>query len=909
MDDYKDSLILPSTEFSMKANLPTKEPAFLKFWEDNDIYNKSNKFHEEEFILHDGPPYANGDIHMGTAMNKILKDIILKYKRLCGYDCEYIPGWDTHGLPIELKALKEYKCETKLDIRKKSKEVALHYIDIQREEFKRLGVFAYWNDPYYTLKPEYEAKELFALADLVEKDLVYRGLKPVYWCPDCRTALAAGEIEYHNDKVNSIYIAYPFISSIETLEKYDIYALAWTTTTWTIPASMGISVNPSFEYSFFKENGTKRVFLFAKDRYDSVIKDTNLNLSKNPLLTIKGYELERKEIKHPIYDNTKLIFMLADYVDLETGTGCVHTAPGHGIDDYETGIKYNLKIQSDVLPNGNFVSNLFLFGGMSLEEGTNAILNKLKEHNTLIATKEIKHEYPHCWRCKKPVIFRATDQWFIDVDKFKSKVLEAINNDVEWIPKWGKDRIYNMVSNRSDWCISRQRTWGVPIPAIKCKDCKHIHINPLYIRLLAEKVKNYQDGTDIWWEESLEELFGKIKCPNCGSYNVEKDDNILDVWFDSGISHIAAMEEDTDIDLYLEGSDQHRGWFQSSLLTSIALNNKPPYKQVLTHGFILDDKGRKMSKSLGNVILPEEIIKESGADILRLWVATTDYQNDVKISKRILSTSTSEIYKKIRNTFRFMLGNLSDYKTFIPDCDKFSKLDIYIINKANDLSTSVSRDYDNFNFNTVITKIYNFFVNDLSSFYLDICKDRLYVEARDSQLRRYSQFTLLYLCKMFVKILAPILSFTMEEVWQELRKIDPTITESVFLSRFIKIYYAYHIQDQWNEMLSLRKLVNECLETYRSKDMIKSSLEASVQVIKTKYDKLYNSKFTNEEIAEILNVSRFEWTNKLTYSNQYVNEVSVEFQLGNRCPRCWKYMDSTDENGLCSRCHDVMKSL
>ena len=652
--DYKNTLNLPVTNFPMRANLSKREPEFLKFWHEHDIYHKSIHKHEncdKSFLLHDGPPYANGDIHIGTAFNKILKDIILKAKTLSGNYVPYVPGWDTHGLPIELRSLKDgglSRLGTGVDpveLRKRCKQTALHYLDVQREEFKRLGVLGEWDNPYMTLDPKYEHLELNAFADMVEKNLIYRGLKPVYWCTDCQTALAAGEIEYWDEESPSVYVAYPMPEISQKFSQFngrDVYVVIWTTTPWTLPSSAGVAIHPNYDYAFYENQDDKKIYLFASALKDSVCKNTNLNLSE-PLLTVKGAELERLKAIHPFYDDKEILVVLADYVELETGTGCVHTSPGHGVEDYETGVRYGLKVYSSVDHSGHFEKEMPIVGSMSLDEGGKKAIELIKSKGRLLGLGKIMHSYPHCWRCKKPVIFRATDQWFINVAKFKDDALKVIDNNVKWIPDWGRDRIYNMVSSRSDWCISRQRVWGIPVPAIHCKDCGAFTLTPDRIRLFAEKVKTAPDGTSLWWSESLQDLFGDLaKCDKCGSHNVEKDSNILDVWFDSGVSHISVLNENYygkehsphgKCDMYLEGSDQHRGWFQSSLLTSVAINGTSPYKEVLTHGFILDGEGRKMSKSLGNTTAPKEVIDEFGADILRLWTSSTDdFKNDFKNS-------------------------------------------------------------------------------------------------------------------------------------------------------------------------------------------------------------------------------------------------------------------------------------
>ena len=620
--DYKDTLNLPVTNFPMRANLAKREPEFLKFWEERDTYHKAveaRKGATERFVLHDGPPYANGNIHIGTAFNKILKDFIPKFKTMTGRYAPYVPGWDTHGLPIELRVLKDEKLSKEgvdpLELRKKCTATALHYLDVQREEFKRLGVFGEWDKPYVTLAPGFETLELQAFADMVGKGLVYRGLKPVYWCIDCQTALATGEIEYWDESSPSVYVAYPMPKIGEKFPQLagrDVSLVIWTTTPWTLAASMAVALHPQYEYGFYDCGG--KVYLFAVGLKDAVSAATGLSVGE-PLLKVKGVDLEGFKAVHPFYDDRDVPLVLADYVVLESGTGCVHTAPGHGVEDYETGIRYGIDIYNPVDDAGVYVKETPLLGGMPIEEGGKKAIGMIRERGRLLGSGSILHSYPHCWRCKKPVIFRATDQWFIAVSQFRERALDVIEQEVRWIPEWGRDRIHNMVRDRSDWCISRQRVWGVPVPALKCRDCGAHSLTPDRVRGFADKVGESPEGSSIWWSRTPEELFGdRAVCDACGSRNVEKDGNILDVWFDSGVTHMAVLNDRFGLswptEMYLEGSDQHRGWFQSSLLTAVAVKDHAPYRNVLTHGFILDGEGRKMSKSLGNVVLPQEVVNE-----------------------------------------------------------------------------------------------------------------------------------------------------------------------------------------------------------------------------------------------------------------------------------------------------------
>ena len=926
--DYKDTLNLPVTNFPMRANLSKREPGFLEFWHSHDIYHKAleaRRDSQEHFELHDGPPYANGDIHIGTAFNKILKDFIIKAKTMTGRYTPYIPGWDTHGLPIELRSLKDgglSKLGTGVDpveLRKRCKDTALHYLDVQREEFKRLGVLGEWDKPYMTLDPAFEHLELHAFADMVAQDLIYRGLKPVYWCTDCQTALAAGEIEYWDEESPSVYVAYPIPKIAEKFQEFanrDVSIVIWTTTPWTLPSSAAVAVHPRYDYGFYEADG--KIYILAEALKDSVSKATGLAFGE-ALKIVKGSELENLKPLHPFYEH-ELLVVLADYVELETGTGCVHTSPGHGVEDYETGVRYGLKVFSSVDHSGHFEKELSLVGGMGLEEGGNKALELIKAKGRLLGLGKISHSYPHCWRCKKPVIFRATDQWFINVAKFKDKALDLIDHSIKWIPDWGHDRIYNMVSSRSDWCISRQRVWGVPVPAIHCSDCGGFTLTPERIRLLAEKVKDSPDGTSIWWRESLESLFGDLaKCDHCGSHNVEKDSNILDVWFDSGVSHMSVLNERFGLswpcDMYLEGSDQHRGWFQSSLLTATALKGQAPYKQVLTHGFTLDGEGRKMSKSLGNTIAPKEVCDEFGADILRLWVASTDYRNDVRISKNILK-SLSETYRRIRNTARFLLGNLHDFnpgENALP-YEKLLSMDKWILDRLHRIIARVYEAFEDYEFHVPVSLIHSFCVNELSSFYLDISKDRLYVEDVDSLTRRSAQTAMWEILSCLTRMLAPLLSFTAEEIWQEMRNIDSTLPESIFLSDFPKQDKSRlddELNNIWSEAVKFKGAVSRMLETMRADKTIGTSLEASVQVKKSdSLDKLAKS-FTLDELADIAIVSKFEFVDSLTLPKVFSDsetgyELAGGFVTGTKCPRCWKYSEHANHNGLCERCAHVM---
>ncbi len=928
--DYKDTLNLPKTKFPMKANLTKKEPEMLKFWKEIKLYEKllDKRKDAEMYILHDGPPYANGHIHIGTAFNKILKDFIPKYKWMKGYKAPYVPGWDTHGLPIEHQVLKTMGKKKEdlspVELREKCMEYALNFIDIQREEFKRLGVLGDWDNPYITLKPEYEAVQIGIFREMVEKEVVYRGKKTVYWCVHCETALAAAEIEYYDETSPSIYVKYKLLNPKERFKdlpdglEYEV--IIWTTTPWTLPASMAIAVHPEYEYVFVRKDET--VYLLAKPLLETLQKEFGWDKTEI-LKQVKGKDIELLQTQHPFYER-KLPIVLATYVTLDQGTGCVHTAPAHGIEDYETGIKYGLYIKSPVNEKGFFEKDTELVGGLFYEEANQKIIGILKENNRLIKEGKILHSYPHCWRCKKPVIFRATEQWFVAVSKFREDALNAIDS-VKWIPQWGKERIYNMVKERSDWCISRQRVWGVPIPAFYCNDCDKVILEPGFIRKVEDLIR--KEGSNAWWDKSPEEILGKenCKCPHCGSNSLRKETDIMDVWFDSGVSHFAVLRTREELrwpaDLYLEGTDQHRGWFQTSLLTSVAVTKKPPYKSVLTHGFIVDGEGRKMSKSLGNVIVPQEVIEKSGADILRMWVASSDYSNDIRISQQILS-QLIEAYRRIRNTARFILGNLYD---FDPTKDTVAyenmlEIDKWILSRLQYMIDRVDQAYDRFLFHQPYHFLHSFCVLDLSAFYHDVSKDRLYAELPNSIKRRSCQTAMYIILETLTKMLAPLISFTSEEIWQYLRKINPKLSESVFLSdwpEFKEEWRNKELEKKWDKILEIRSSVTKAIELARSDKKVGHSLECTVEVMPL-----------NDEAKSILNsIDKDTWEMILITSGFNITEkkpsefissyedpetkvvIYVKRATGDKCPRCWKYHEKVADLGVCPRCAEVLKLI
>ncbi len=930
--NYKKTLNLPKTSFPMKANLPEREPEFLKFWEEKDIYKKSieGKSKDHTFILHDGPPYANGNIHLGTAFNKILKDFIVKYKTMRGYYSPYVPGWDTHGLPIENQTLKSLNVSrTEIpptDLRKKCREYALKFMNIQREDFKRLGVRGDWEHPYLTLTKEYEAKQIEVFGELAEKGYIYRGLKPVYWCSTCETALAAAEIEYYDETSHSIFVKFEVLDIDKLKEKFPTfsenkaYVLIWTTTPWTLPANLAIAVHPEYDYVLIEYKD--QYLLFAKELVESVLKKIEKEPNYKILGQVKGKELEYIKTKHPFIDRESPI-VLADYVTLTDGTGCVHTAPGHGQEDYETGVKYNLPIYSPIDDYGRFTEEAGDLKGLKYDEANDVIIEKLKKNNSLLYMEKFTHSYPHCWRCKNPVIFRATTQWFVNVDKFREEALEAIKK-VKWVPEWGEERISNMVKERSDWCISRQRIWGVPIPVFYCKDCGKEIITPETIESVKELF--LKEGSDAWFEKDAKEILPEgFKCPHCGGTHFAKETDIMDVWFDSGVSHRAVLETREDLkwpaEMYLEGTDQHRGWFQTSLLTSVATKGRAPYDSVLTHGFIVDEEGKKMSKSLGNVITPGEVIKDYGADLLRLWVSSSDYRSDVKISENILKQLV-EVYRKIRNTARFILGNLNDFdpdKDMVP-YEELEEIDKFALSRLNKFIKDVTGAYENYEYHLIYHRYQYFSTVTLSSFYLDILKDRLYVEHPESKRRKAAQTTIYIILDAFVKMLSPVLSFTAEEIWQNMKHDKENVSLSVQLAPWPEpkdLFDNKEIEEKWEKILAIREAVLKELEKKRAEGVIGNSLDAKVYL---KADGVLSS-FIEENIntlKEVFIVSQISCKEDEEVAFVDAEEIEglkigVTKAKGAKCARCWVISENVGKDekypDLCPRCVEVLEHL
>jgi isoleucyl-tRNA synthetase len=930
--NYKDTLNLPQTDFPMKANLSQKEPVIMRFWEEEKIYEKlreKNKNHEH-YILHDGPPYANGHIHIGHALNKILKDIIVKYKSMKGFYSPYVPGWDCHGLPIELQVDKNLgDKKDKLDIlekRRLCKDYAAKFVDIQRDEFKRLGVFGDWRSPYLTMSFSYEATIVREFCKFVEAGYVYKGKKPVHWCPSCVTALAEAEVEYGDKESPSIYVKFKVQDSevqdrLSNLTGKKVFIVIWTTTPWTLPANLALAVHPDFEYVAIEREG--EVYIIAEKLLDSLRE--KLLPEGDVLLKVQGKKLEGIIAEHPFIDRKSRV-ILGDFVSADEGTGIVHIAPGHGEDDYEIGLKYGLDIYAPVDDRGNFKftgteQDLPIQGKFVFKANTE-IIDILKNKNVLLKEEKITHSYPHCWRCKKPVIFRATEQWFISMEKNKlrEKSLSEIDS-VTWIPIWGKDRIRGMVVNRPDWCISRQRAWGVPIILIKCDGCgEFIKEDEVFENI----IKSFEEsGSDIWFMKKTEEFLPPAyKCKKCGGTSFSKETDILDVWFDSGVSHAAVIEADERLSwpayMYLEGSDQHRGWFQSSLLASVGTRGKAPYRTVLTHGFVVDGHGKKMSKSLGNVVAPQEVIKTNGAEILRLWVSAEDYRDDIRISKEILDRLT-EAYRKIRNTCRFLLGNIYDFDGMDYSKDLI-EMDRWAMSRLQTFINKVVPAYEGFDFHQVFHYIYNFCVVDMSSFYLDVLKDRLYTFKSDSVERRAAQWVIYRILSVMTRLMAPILSFTAEEVWQNMRIDkggDRGNEESVFLTAFPEIdekYYDPELEKEWDDLFVLRNEVNKALEIKRAEKFIGNSLEAKIILYITgKYKPLLTQYM--DFLPAFFIVSGVEITDK-RYEDSYKSieveglEIKVVGAPGAKCQRCWNWSEKVgkfaEAPDICERCYKVI---
>lgn len=931
--DYKSTLNLPQTDFPMQAGLPKREPEMLQAWRENKVYENvmEKNAGRPVYVLHDGPPYANGDIHLGTALNKVLKDIIVRYRNMTGFQAPYVPGWDTHGLPTELKARKKAGVENSttisdVELRRICREFALKYLDGQRDEFKRLGGIGDWDHPYITLTPDFEAKQIEVFADMAEKGLIYKGLKPVYWCPSCETALAEAEIEYAEDPCDSVYVKFRVTDDkgLFTAKGADLsktYFVIWTTTTWTLPANVAICLGPDFEYSLVKCGG--EYFVMASALYEDAMREAG-KTDYEVVATFKGSELELMKTAHPFLDRTSLV-ILGDHVTLDSGTGCVHTAPGHGIEDYDVCHNHypDLPIVVPVNSHGRMTAEAgSLFAGQTTAQANKTILKHLEEIGALFAVKHIIHQYPHCWRCKKPVLFRATEQWFCSVEAIKDKAVEEIDK-VEWVPEWGRDRITSMVRERNDWCISRQRRWGVPIPIFYCRECGE----PLISReaMMAVSRLFAKEGSDAWYEKTAEEILpAGTKCPKCGGTAFTQERDIMDVWFDSGCSHAAVADQRPELhwpaDMYLEGADQYRGWFQSSLLTSVAWRGKAPYHTVVTHGWVVDGEGRKMSKSLGNGIDPSEIVQKYGADILRLWVASADYHADIRISEKILK-QLSDAYRKIRNTARFILGNLND---FDPDADlvpadRLEPIDRWALHRFNGLIEQVNKGYTTYAFHEAYHAIHNFCVVDMSNFYLDVLKDRLYVEAPGSATRRAAQTAMYLILDGMACLVSPILAFTSDEIWQAMKHCKGENARDVLYNDMpepVAVDADAAFIGKWDKIHLLRNDVKKALEIARTAKIIGSSLDA--RVVLHCEGGLYDFAVSVEEVlpaALIVSHVDIENGGRGDFEGEDLPglSVSVFHADGEKCARCWSYSGTVggdpEHPDVCSRCASVLKAI
>ncbi len=939
--DYRATLNLPQTKFKMKANLSQKEPEFLKKWQKEGLYNRvqAASANRPVYILHDGPPYANGHIHLGTAFNKVLKDIILKSKRMAGFNAPYVPGWDCHGLPIEHNVDKELgpkkKEMSKLSIRGACRKYAGKWIKIQKEEFKRLGVLGDWDNPYLTINNGYETTIAREFNRFLLSGGVIKSKKPVYWCSSCHTALAEAEVEYFDHASPSIYVKFKVEGAlddvipelaVDELEGKQLYAMIWTTTPWTLPANLGIALHPDYDYAAVEVNN--EIWILAEGLMEQVLTDVGITEYRK-ITTFSAKLLEGRKARHPLMERESL-FILAPYVTLEAGTGCVHTAPGHGREDYQSGLNYNLPIYSPVDSDGRFTSEAGPYKGMFILDANRVINEDLNKKEALVNESAITHSYPHCWRCKQPVIFRATEQWFISMSEndLRSKALEAIKQ-VVWTPKWGMERIYGMVESRPDWCLSRQRAWGVPLTVLLCKECNE----PIKDEKLVSRIVDLfeKEGADAWFKYEITDFIdGDTCCANCGGSDFEKEEDILDVWFDSGVSYAAVLEERSELqapaDLYLEGSDQHRGWFQSSLLAAVGTRGTAPYKGVLTHGFVVDGQGKKMSKSIGNVIAPEEIIKKYGAEILRLWVASEDYRDDIKISDGILK-QLSDAYRKMRNTIRYMLGNLSDFdptEDQVP-YESLTELDQWALHQFELLKEKAINAYENFEFHTIFHGLYTFCGVTMSAFYLDIIKDRLYTEPGSSTSRRGTQTVLYEILDGMLRIMAPIMSFTAAEAWEYLPPDKDRETDAV-LAKFPQ-QKGDLINDalnaKWKQLLAVRAEITKALELARQDKVIGHPLEAHVMIeVKGDLKEFLKDKWKTLKVISIVsglepveNIGSESNGKNEIYKSEVLEGVTVLVRPSEdeKCERCWLRVNTVgDDSGhpqLCDRCVTVVAEI
>ena len=919
--NYNETIHKMQTPFEMRAGLPKKEPLMLEDWEKNAVYEQMIKNNEGKprYILHDGPPYANGNIHMGTALNKIIKDIIVRYKNMAGFQAPYVPGYDTHGLPIELKALASFgenkSGVSKLELRKICQAFATEHIDVMNDQFKRLGVQGDFENPYLTLRPEFEARQVEIFGDMALKGYIYKGLKAVYWCPEDRTALAEAEIEYAEDECDSIYVRFKLTGDAKgVLAKHGVpldkaWIVIWTTTTWTLPANVATCLNPQLEYAFVKIG--EDYHIMAAELVKPTMEACHIEDYEVLPDLVHGDELELLEYKHPFLDRTGLV-ILGDHVTLEGGTGCVHTAPGHGVEDFEVCANHYPQIPVVVpVDDGGCLTEEAgaEFAGLKVWKANSVILEHIKASGHLMGVQHITHQYPHCWRCHHPIIFRATEQWFCSIDKFKEDVYRAIDS-VKWQPAWGHDRMTGMVRDRSDWCISRQRVWGVPIPVFYCKKCGKYHITETSIRAVSDLFR--KEGSDAWYKYDANEIMPAGEVCTCGASDWEKDSDIMDVWFDSGSTWSAVCRERSEltwpVDMYMEGADQFRGWFQSSLLTSVATQGVAPYREVLCHGWVVDEQGKQMHKSAGNGVEPSEIIRDYGADIVRLWVASSDYTVDVRAGKTIFR-QLSEAYRKMRNTARFMLGNLGDFdpaKDMVEE-DQLFEIDRWALGATDKLVATMRSAYDQYDFSRAYHALYNFCVIDMSNFYMDVIKDRLY--CADDHARRCAQTALYRILVDFTKLLAPILCFTSQEIWSYIPKL-PGMKEYVVLEEMPQAKRSADeaFDAKWARIIQIRDDVKKVLEQARADKTIGSSLEATLTLYCNEEVYGFLNAIPMDELADLMIVSqvKLEQGEGGTHGLTDGLGVAAARAAGNKCLRCWKYDAAVSEEGLCPRCAAVL---
>ncbi|MEW6040674.1 MAG: isoleucine--tRNA ligase [Elusimicrobiota bacterium] len=903
----------------MKANLPRREPEIADFWKKINVYKKMLELKgPNKFVLHDGPPYANGVIHIGHALNKILKDVVVKYKAMRNYSTPYVPGWDCHGLPIEYQLFKDLKTDkrkmNRVEFRKKAREFASKFIEIQKSEFIRLGVLGEWENPYLTMSASYESVIIRIFGGLASAGYIYRAKKPIYWCAHCETALADAEVEYAESISPYIYVKFKLTKQPEELKRFkgeNLFVLIWTTTPWTLPANVALAFNPDFEYAVVEVSSGEK-YIIADKLVEKVVNEAGIKKYKI-LRKIKGAKLEGIECENPLVAR-KSTGVTGSFVNMEEGTGVVHIAPGHGVEDYLVGLKYNLEVISPVDERGVFTSEVPDFAGHRVFAANSLIVKKLKEKGLLLFDKEFSHSYPHCWRCKHEIIFRATDQWFLNVEhnNLRKHLIESTQT-VKWIPDYGINRITGMLQTRPDWCLSRQRYWGVPIPVIYCNSCGKAILSKDIIECFAKIT--LKETSDAWFIRPVEDFLPEKFSCSCGGKNFKKEEDILDVWFDSGVSSEAVLRgdggrkgENWPADMYLEGSDQHRGWFQTSLIPAVALRKNPPYKSVLTHGFVVDGEGKKMSKSLGNVVAPQEIMQLYGAEILRLWACSADYVEDVRISKEIIGRLI-ETYRKIRNTIRFLTGNLYDFNplTMCLNKDDLLSIDLWMLYRLQVLIKEVTDAYEEYKFHTVIYLINNFCVSELSGFYLDILKDRLYTFALSSKERRSAQTVLYELLIAVVKLSAPVLSFTCEEAWQVFKKENSgasLLADSIFLENIPQVnedLIDEELDGDWRALVQIRDRVNLEIETLRKQGVIGSSLEAKVILALNSEEQKSILRKYSSQLPSVFIVSQVE------IKETSEKEITVLHAEGTRCDRCWNWSKSTDERGLCSRCRQAIE--